>query len=514
MQMNKPMSLLARQEMLTIINPKYKAGNSKIKKQLLDGLIAATGYERKYALKLLNNKLPINNNIIKKGKPVYYDKAVVQVLEMIWHASNQICSKRLVPFLSDFVTALENHGHLKISDEIRTRVLSVSPATFDRLLRKERIKEKGGISTTKPGSLLKNQIKVRTFADWNEKQPGFFEADLVAHCGEVVSGTFLNTLVMTDIITTWTECIPLLRKSADDVILGLDTARKLLPFKVLGFDVDNGCEFINYDMLDYCEQNNITFTRSRAYRKNDQAHVEQKNGSIVRRLIGYDRYENELAWEAMSQLYSVLRLYVNFFQPSLKLIKKIRQNSKTIKKYEKAKTPYQRVICSEHISQIIKDELTKQYDNLDPIALLDKIKQLQDKLWKLAWNKPIQTVKEKTDIENNTNLIKPISSEQRFYHKTKKASSKHNWKTRKDPFEKVQEFIDLELKFKPNMAAVELLDKLIQKYPNDFYKGHLRTLQRRIKDIRTEQRYREKKYQELMINKKLMTTKSFGRNIS
>lgn len=506
------MSLKARREMLSSIQDKYKTVNGNLKNKMLDGFIAATGYDRKYAIKLLNNKIPQSDNFIKKkGKPAYYDKSVVKVLEMIWHASNQICSKRLVPFLPEFVSSLERYGHLSISDTIRGKILSISPATFDRLLRKERIKVKNDLCTTKPGSLLKNQITIRSFADWNEEKPGFFEADLVAHCGEMVKGTFLNTLVMTDIITTWTECIPLLRKSADDVILGLDTASKLLPFEILGFDVDNGCEFINYDVLDYCEQNNITFTRSRAYRKNDQAHVEEKNGSIVRRLIGYERYENESAWETLSQLYAVLRLYINFFQPSLKLLNKIRKGSKTIKRYDTAKTPYQRVIESKHIEQQAKDKLTAQYNSLDPIALLEQIKKLQQQLWNLAWKEPVLSAQEKLIIDVENQQDNPL--ELKFYHRSKKPSRNRDWRTRKDPFEHVQEFIKLELQINQNIAAKELLDKLIKKYPGDFCNGHLRTLQRRIRELRQKQNYREQKYQELMISKKLMTTETIASTI-
>lgn len=202
--------------------------------------MAATGYERKHAIKLLNRKISQHTEKPKqRAKRPYYDEAVIQVLKQIWHASNQICSKRIIPFMPELLSALEKHGHLSLDGATRSKVLSVSSATFDRLLKAERINVRRGISTTTPGTILKNQIKVRTFSDWNEKEPGFFEADLVVHCGKTVSGAFVNTLVMTDIVTTWTECIALIRKSADDVIMGLDTASELLPFKILGFDVDN-----------------------------------------------------------------------------------------------------------------------------------------------------------------------------------------------------------------------------------------------------------------------------------
>lgn len=233
------MSLEARQRLLLGFQEKYRSSGWKQKNHLLDNFVELTNYERKHAIKLLNGHISSERTSKKRGKPIKYDQSVVKVLETLWYASNQICSKRLVPFLPELVASLERHGHLLLTDDVKARVLSVSSATLDRLLQGERIKQHCGLSTTTSGSLLKHQIQIRTFADWNEQSPGFFECDLVAHCGSHVMGTFLNTLVMTDIATTWTECIALIKKSADDVILGFDTARQLLPFSILGIDVDN-----------------------------------------------------------------------------------------------------------------------------------------------------------------------------------------------------------------------------------------------------------------------------------
>jgi hypothetical protein len=260
--------------------------------------------------------------ILPKKRPASqkYDEQVRQALISVWFTANQICSKRLVPFLPQLVTAMEHHGHLRLPADVRAHLLSISPATADRMLRPERENIKRSISTTRRGNLLKHQIQVRTFADWDDVTPGFLEADLVAHCGGNTNGAFLNTLVLVDISTGWLECMPLLRKCASDVIDGLRVADELLPFPLQGLDTDCGSEFINYDLLDYCEDRFITFTRARTHRKNDQAHVEEKNGSVVRRLVGYDRFEGREAWEALAKLYCVLRKYVNFFQPSLKLL--------------------------------------------------------------------------------------------------------------------------------------------------------------------------------------------------
>lgn len=195
-------------------------------------------------------------------------------------------------------------------------------------------------AATKPCLILKRQIPIRTFADWNDIPPGFFEADLVAHCGDNVEGSFLNTLVLTDVATGWTECLALLRRSEADVTGALEARRHLLPFPLLGLDTDNGGEFINYELLHYCERHRISFTRARAYKKNDQAHVEENNGSVVRRLVGYDRYEGKDAWRSLPALFRVLRLCVNFFQPSMKLASKERDGSKVTKRYDDAQTPY------------------------------------------------------------------------------------------------------------------------------------------------------------------------------
>ena len=203
-------------------------------------------------------------------------KAVRLALVTVWKAANRICARRLMPFLPDFVAALERFGHLSLAGEVRERLLAMSPATADRLLYHERHPAGSTISTTRRGKLLKHQIPVRTFFDWNDLAPGFVEADLVAHCGEGAEGAYLNTLTLTDIATGWTECLALIRRSEADVSAAIHAVRQRLPFPLLGLDTDNGGEFINYDLFRYCEKEKITFTRSRAYRKNDQAHVEEK----------------------------------------------------------------------------------------------------------------------------------------------------------------------------------------------------------------------------------------------
>jgi len=283
----------------------------------LDQLVAAIGYSRKHAINVLIH--PPASEGHSKQRLRRYDERVEQALVSLWKVANKICAKRLVPFLPELVSSMERHGHLSLPTDVRKRLLTISPATADRLLARERRQTQRGLSTTRPGSLLKKQIRGRTFADWDDLQLGFVEADLVAHCGETPEGCFLHTLVLVDVATGWTECLALLRRSEADVIGALNSVRRRLPFALLGLDTDNGSEFINYEMLRYCQREHITFRRSRVHRRNDQAYVEEKNGSVVRRLIGYDRYEGVEAWRALMQLYEVLRLYLNFFQPLMKL---------------------------------------------------------------------------------------------------------------------------------------------------------------------------------------------------
>lgn len=376
------MSAKSRNELLLSIRPQYLEAAWREKKELLDGFIAATGYSRKHAITLLSSGIRETPRTRRRNRK--YDDEVREALVTVWKAANRVCSKRLVPFLPSLVASLERFGHLTLPGAVKERLLSLSPSTADRLLKAERRKLGRARSTTRPGHLIKKQIPVRTFADWSDVRPGFFEADLVAHCGNTLRGQFLNTLTMTDIATGWTELMPLLMRSGSNVLAALSEAKDLLPFPLLGFDTDNGGEFINEDVLKWCSTNKVTFTRSREYRKNDQAHVEEKNGSIVRRLIGYERYEGIESWQRLSTLYRVSRLYVNFFQPCLKLVSKDRDGARVRKRYERAQTPYERVLRSNFVSEDRKVLLQELFDTLDPLLLLKEIERMQSELWNSA----------------------------------------------------------------------------------------------------------------------------------
>ena len=330
----------SKRELLSALQPRYRRAGKAEKKRILDEFVAATGYHRKYAIRLLKRG-PRPARGQARGGRTRYGPAVVRALTQLWELSGYLCAKRLQPFLPLLLDALERNGELALSAAVKARLLQISPATLDRKLHPARRRRQGrGRSTTRAGHLLKHQVPVRTFADWNDARPGFTEIDLVAHCGESTRGEYLNTLSVVDVATGWLECRAVTYRSQRDVFAALEAIRQRLPFGLLGIDSDNDSAFLNDHLVRYCRSQQLTFTRSRPYHKNDQAHVEQKNGSVVRGLVGYDRYEGAAATRALNAVYVVLRLWVNFFQPSMKLIGKQRIGSRVRKKYDQAQTPY------------------------------------------------------------------------------------------------------------------------------------------------------------------------------
>jgi len=378
------LSLQTRSALLQQAIPQYRQATTvKKKSKLLDAFTATTGYNRKYAMWLLNHA-KVEQHTPRHTCSRHYGPEVQHTLFLVWHAANRICAKRLMPFLPTLVEALARHGHLHLTVECRRQLLSMSAATADRLLRSQYKLAKRGLSTTQVGTLLKQQIPIRTFEEWNEARPGFLEADLVAHCGTDIEGGYLYTLTLTDVATGWTECLPLLTRSQETVLAALQQAHLLLPFPILGIDTDNWGEFINEKVIAYCEQAHITFTRGRPYLKNDQCFVEQKNGAIVRQVIGYDRLVGEHAYRQLTELYRALRLYINCFQPSMKLLSKQRDGKKVRRVYDAAKTPLQRVLLSDTLPAQKQQELTEVADALDPIRLLRQLEQLQQAVFHCA----------------------------------------------------------------------------------------------------------------------------------
>ena len=378
---------------------RYCTANKKHKTKIIDEFVANTGYNRKYAIHILKNSAHIKithfNNVEKKNVQLitkvrkkrhyqtYYGQDVQREVIRLWIFSMCLCSKRLVPFIRDNIDYL---AHKFGYDETLKRKLSrISSATVGRILKPEIPKHSiRGISTTRPAKNLNKLIPIRTFFDWDERKPGFFEADTVAHCGISTEGQYICTLTLTDVHSGWTENRALLNKAQRWVKEATEDVKIHLPFAIKGIDTDNGSEFKNTQLLHWCQQNHITFTRSRSYKKNDNCFVEQKNDSVVRRIVGYYRFEGERARSVMAELYEHYNKLVNFFFPSMKIISKERVDAKLIKKYDTAKTPYRRLMESNEVSIAEKQELRQRKDNLDLAVLLEKTQQLQDKLISMA----------------------------------------------------------------------------------------------------------------------------------
>jgi hypothetical protein len=375
--MRQMMSMATKRELLTTVAPRYFRANRKEKSRILDEFVASTGYHRKYATALLKHPNVRTRKDKRERKP-RYGAEVAAALRRCWETLGCPCSKRLVPFLSELVPILERHAELSVKEEHRSLLLALSTATADRLLKDAR--KQYGHTTTRSGTLLKHQIPIHTYADWCDAKPGHVEADLVAHCGDTTEGWYLNTLVLVDVATGWIEPLSLLYKDQQTVKDGIEQVRRRLPFPLRGLDCDNGGEFLNRMLFKYCKEKAIHFTRCRPYKKNDQCHVEQKNGAVIRGYVGYDRYEGIPAKQRMEALYEQVRLLVNFFSPSMKLLKKTREGARVKKIYDTPSTPYQRALASPDVSQEDKDRLTVAYDTLNPAEITRNIRKLQAEL--------------------------------------------------------------------------------------------------------------------------------------
>jgi hypothetical protein len=375
----------------------YRRASKGKKGQVLEQYVKATGYDRHYAAWLLRNhgkRVQFKPGVVlegtaarrpRPGRKREYGEEVLQALKKVWEMLDYISGKRLAPALREVVPRLVACRELRVKKSVQKKLLEMSPATIDRLLKPEREKHTlKGRAATKPGTLLKHQIPIRTFSDWDNEAPGFLEMDLVGHDGGKAEGDYCFTLDLTDVATGWTELAAVPNKAQTWVFEALQDLRQRLPFTVLGLDSDNGSEFINHHLRAYCNEQQITFTRSRPYQKNDNCYVEEKNWSIVRRYVGYARYDTPAARDLLNNLYRVLRDYTNFFLPSMKLKEKIRDGAKVRKRYDAAKTPYQRILDSNTIPKAVKERLRRRYEQLNPAALHRQIRNLQKQLDKLG----------------------------------------------------------------------------------------------------------------------------------
>jgi hypothetical protein len=367
------MSPRSKREYREAVHLRYKNASRHEKTAILDEFCATCGCHRKHAIRVLKRfKRFTKPKAKRRGKPtIYQNEAIRKPLKEIWLAANLPCSKRLKVILPLWLPGyIELFGQLL--PDVTNALLKISSPTIDRLLKPIRIHyTKRGRSTTKPGTLLRKQIPIKT-NQWDQLHPGFLEADTVAHCGESTSGMYINTINFVDIATGWTEQRAVWGKGETGVLEQIKNIEKALPFPILGFDCDNGGEFLNYHLLRHFTERKqpVQFTRSRAYHKDDNAHIEQKNWTHIRQWLGYDRLDNPRIVPLLNNLYTnEWRLFHNFFCPSVKLIAKERFGSKTIKHHDSPKTPYQRIMDSPHIHESVKRSLSQQLENLNPFML-------------------------------------------------------------------------------------------------------------------------------------------------
>ena len=352
---------------------RYKKARKRQKKIILDEFTQTTGYHRKHAIDLLTGSYKHHTGTVYRPHKVY-TKEDADVLGEVWKLLGWIASKRMKPQLKLAVDELIKAGRIILSTDDRKRFIGMSPATMDRLMKKYRKRPKlKGRSYTKPGTLLKSQIPIRTWDEWNENKVGFFEIDLCGHDGGIAKGDFAWTLNWTDVKVQWTEQAAVFNKAQVHVFAGIERIRARLPYPLLGLDSDSGSEFINAHLYRYCTAEQVTFTRGRAGRKNDNPYVEEKNDSIVRNWVGYGRFDTQAQVDTLNELYELLRLYTNFFLPVMKLKKKIRIGSKIKKVHDKAATPYRRILRARDVSKEVKDKLRVQYKTLSLVELKDQI---------------------------------------------------------------------------------------------------------------------------------------------
>ena len=378
-----------RQAVVRELGKGYREKTKKERGLIVDELVRLTGYNRTYACRVLRDAACAGRQPPRtRPRRKTYGPETLQPLRKIWATMDGISGKRLAPFLPEMVTVMERTGELHLPPEVKEKLLRISAATIDRLLAADRRRlQIRGRSRTKPGTLLKHQIPIRTFASWDEGRPGFLEVDLVSHDGGHPVGDWIHTLSATDVASGWTETRACKNKAQVHVFAALLQIRKALPFSLLGIDSDNGSEFNNNHLLGYCSREEITFTRSRPYRKNDACYVEQKNWHVVRRTVGYVRYDTEEELALLNELYALLRLMTNFFSPQMKLKEKTRDGARVTRRYDEAKTPYQRLLDAAVLPEDDEERLAALYLSLNPVELQRKIGRIQKRLRTLAIEK-------------------------------------------------------------------------------------------------------------------------------
>jgi hypothetical protein len=479
--------MATRDELVVAVGGRYARADRVERGRILDEFTTLTGFHRKHAARLLRGGQDGGRPGSRPGRRVY-DAAVRETLVVIWEASDRVCGKRLRPLMPVLVEARERHGHLQLVAAVRAGLLAMSAATIDRVLRDLRGQSGGRRRKRAAPSALRRSVTVRTFDGWDDPPPGFMEADLVAHSGPTAKGSFVQTLTVTDIATGWTECAPVLVREQVLLTEVLGEIRKLLPFPLLGFDTDNDSVFMNETVRDYCLSAGIAFTRCRPYRKSDQAWVEQKNGAVVRRTVGYRRFEGLEAAAALARLYAALRLFVNFFQPSFKLAGKARDGARVKKRYHAPATPYQRLLADPRTPEAVRRRVDAVYAGLDPVRLLRDVRLAQAQLVEIA----DRAVAEDAAAPTAPTLDQFLCSRRTAWRQGEvrptaraKETAKRG-RRRPDPFELVTAQVRAWFEAEPWRTTRELFERLQGERPGAFADGQLRTLQRRVKEWRRE----------------------------
>ena len=479
--------MTARDELVNALARRYAVAGRAGKARILDEFVAITGFHRKHAMRLPRCDAAARRSEGKASRRIY-DEAVCEAMVVLWEASDRICGKRLKALMPILVEAMERHGHPGLGPEIRAAVLAMSASMIDRSLREVREQASGRKRrrTAAPSSVRK-RIPVRNFPDWDDPPPGFVEAGLVAHSGPVTRGSFVQTLVLTDIATGWTGCAPLPYREQTLLREVLGEVRRRLPFELPGFDTDNDSVFVNETVREYCRDSGIVFTRCRPWRKNDQAFVERKNGAIVRRIVGYRRLEGLEAAAAPSRLYTTTRLFVNFFQPSFKLASKRRDGARVSKRYHAPATPCQRLLADPRTPPEVCGRVAELSARLDPIRLPGQMRVRQRSIVDIA-DKPLAAPSNPTvpPLEQFLAGLRIAWREGEARPTAIPVAKPKRGRRRPDPLVKVAERPHAWFEAEPWHAGRQLLKRLQAAHPGEYPGGLLRTVQRRVKVWRKE----------------------------
>jgi len=484
-------SMGARREIKAAVVERYRVAGRAEKGRILDELCKVTGWHRKHAVRSLTNR-PAAGPEAPRQRTSIYDVVVKDALTALWEASDRICGKRLKVMIPTLLPALERHGRLNLGAADRALTLAISAATIDRLLADTKIAAAGG-KRRRVGfySAIRREVPIRTFNDWADPPPGFCEIDMVAHGGTSVAGSFIQTLTMVDVATGWTECLPLVSREGSLVVEGIKRAQSLFPWIILGADFDNDSAFMNDIVVPWCRAQKIEVTRSRAYKKNDQAFVEQKNGAVVRRLMGYGRFDGIETAQVMARLYAAARLHVNFFQPSFKLKEKRREGAKVIKRYHAPATPYERALAHPKVPRKIKQRLRAQYRTLDPVVLLSEIRAAQEELGRRIDRRGLVAASQvQMPISNTADFAQTLgksieAGEPRGTHRRAKGKYKTRVRmpSKLDPHLAI---IEGWLATEPQLTALAIVGRLAQRDADQFGPKQHSIVQRLLKALRSK----------------------------